>query len=150
MGSLKSLYYKNQLLSIKRGNHCGVVSNAKPYFLIAVLSQIGEGSIIGNTISFTVTSLVEEYQKVYNEFEPNKKVTPITKPFFHLNSEQFYIIKWKPGVSAPSQGHTPSAKFLRENVEYAAFDDELWDLLQDKAIRDEYREAIINFFLKQH
>ena len=44
---------------------------------------------------------------------------------------------------------TPSAKYLRENVQYASFDNALWDLLQDEETRNYFREVIINHFFNQ-
>ena len=45
-------------------------------------------------------------------------------------------------------GHTPSPKFIKENIEYAFLDDGLWDLLQDKSVRNGFRELIISYYLK--
>ena len=80
--------------------------------------------------------------------QPDKKPAMFYKPFFHSKSEQYYTIKWKSGVAINKASHTPSAKYLRENVEFAALDDELWNLLQDAEIRNELRESIVNRFLK--
>ena len=61
---------------------------------------------------------------------------------FYLGSEDFYFIKGKKAHT------TPSAKFLRENVEYACLDDDLWELMQDPETRNELRDAIIKHFIK--
>lgn len=65
-----------------------------------------------------------------------------------MNAEEFYHIKWNAGVVPPRQAQSPSGKFLTENVDYAYLDDTLWELLQDKEIREEYKEAIITHYLK--
>lgn len=65
-----------------------------------------------------------------------------------MKSEPYYFIKWKDGVKYMNASQTPSAKFLRENVEYVCLDDELWELLQDPETRNELREAIIQHFIK--
>ena len=52
------------------------------------------------------------------------------------------------GLFPPRQTQSPSGKFLTENVDYAYLDDTLWELLQDKDIREEYKEAIITHYLK--
>ena len=75
-------------------------------------------------------------------------ITPFYKPFFHLNSESYYQIKWKANNKPEGAGKTPSAKFLRENVEYASLDDDLWQLLQDEGARNEIKEAIISYFIE--
>ena len=43
---------------------------------------------------------------------------------------------------------TATVKYLTENLNYAYLDQELWDLLQDYNVREEFRELIINFFIK--
>ncbi len=58
--SLVSTYYKNILLGIQRGNHCGVFSNAKPYFLLAVISCIDENTITENNIILS-EALIKKY-----------------------------------------------------------------------------------------
>jgi putative restriction endonuclease len=65
-----------------------------------------------------------------------------------MKSEPYYFIKWKDGVKNINASQTPSAKYLRENVEYACLDDELWELLQDSETRNELRDAIIQHFIK--
>ena len=147
--SLKSDYYKNLLLSISRGNYRGIFSNAKPFFMIALFDSIKEGAIIGNRIKYNNKNLGTHYYTISNYFEPSISPTLFSKPFFHLNSEPFYFLKFKPGVTPPVQSKTPSSKFLRDQVEYASLDDELWDLLQDPGVREEYRQAIIQHFIKR-
>lgn len=146
--SLKVSYYRSVLLEIHRGNGHGVFSNAKPYLLLTIIKLIENGEIIGNRIQFDNSELLERYNSISKSYEPNRAVTPISKPFFHLNREPFYYLKWKSETNIPKQATTPSAKFLRENVEYACLDDELWELLQDPETRNELREAIIQHFIK--
>ena len=44
---------------------------------------------------------------------------------------------------------TPSAKYLREHLQYAKLDDELWKLLQDADNREYFRRNIINRYLSK-
>lgn len=145
---LKTSYYKNCLISIHRGLAFGVPSNAKPLFLLTIINGIEEGIIIGNKFKYEdiLESLYNDLCKLY---EPNRKAAPFYKPFYHSIREKYYGIKWKGGHMPTHKWHTPSAKFLKENIEYAYFDDGLWDLLQDEAIRNEFRELIVNYYLKK-
>ena len=146
--SLKVSYYRSVLLEIHRGNGHGVMSNAKPYLLLTIFKLIEEGEIIGNRIQFDNSKLTDIYNSIARFYEPERAVTPLSKPFFHLNREPFYYLKWKSETNIPKQATTPSAKFLRENVEYAWLDEELWELLQDSETRNELRDAIIQHFIK--
>ncbi len=66
-------------------------------------------------------------------------------PFYHIKSDGFTnLVGYDSNLEYT---HTPSAKYLRENVKYATFDNALWDLLQDEQSRDILRKTIINHFL---
>lgn len=145
--SLKVSYYENLILSTNRGYNKGIASNAKPLYLLAIFKGIEEGILLGNKIIFDeiISTL---YIEACQLFEPWRIPAKFYKPYFHLNSEPYYYIKWKNGVKIVNALQTPSAKFLRENVEYACLDDELWELLQDQDTRNELREAIIQHFIK--
>lgn len=137
--------YRNLFVSLKRGNYRGVVSNAKPIFLI---SLVDVAPFIKNEISVENKSLKNTYYNDNRKFFKDAAVTPMTAPYFHLNSESFYHLVWKDGVMPPSNSHTPSAKFLRENLLYAKLDDELWDLLQDRGNREYLKQSIVRRYLE--
>ena len=145
--SLKASYYTNLILSTNRGYNKGIASNAKPMYLLAVMRGIEEGVLIGNKIIYDDT-ISNIYLEVCQEHEPWRCPAKFYKPYFHMKSEPYYYIKWKNGISMTNAMQTPSAKFLRENVEYACLDDDLWELLQDKDTRNELREAIIQHFIR--
>lgn len=144
---LKTSYYKNLLLSLKRGGYKGVLSNAKPLFCLAVFKGIEDGWIIGNKIMYDV-QLEKVYLEMYNQYDPNSRPAPFFKPFYHSTGESFYGIHWKGGKMPEHKWHTPSARFLIDHCEYAYLDDGLWDLLQDKETREELKTTIINHYLR--
>lgn len=117
----------------------GEIVIAKPILLLAIFELIGKGVILGNRINFS-KELAEEYKSQWTRFS-NKPITLVQYPYYYLNSEEFYYIKGK------TDRKTPSAKFIREQIEFAAFDDELWDLLQIPETREELKSTIIKFFL---
>lgn len=147
--------YKDKILLTKRGNNHGVFSNAKPVFVLSIIDAIAEGVIIGNKIRFDNNELEEIYRRNYTCFQndsgtlfrANNNTTPFSMPFFHLNAESYYHIKWIGGIVPPKQAKSPSNKYLKDCVDFAYLDDELWELLQNQEIRQEYRESIIKKFL---
>lgn len=139
---LKLKYYRTLLLQTKRGNSRGVMINAKPIFLIAVFDSVKGGRITENKILFE-SNIKESYKSLYTKFEPNRSITPFYKPFFFLQTDTYWHLTWKNG----NEKKCPSAKFLRENLLYASFDNALWDLLQDEECRNILRESVINHFL---
>lgn len=153
--SILSDTYKVSILKTKRGHNRGVYSNAKPILILAIIEAIDKGVLLGNCITFHNDALQDLYASIYLKsnaysavYRSLNKITPFNLPYFHLNAEEYYHIKWKIGVIPPRQAESPSCTFLAENVEYAYLDDALWELLQDESVREEYKEAIITHYLK--
>ena len=144
--------YKEIVLKTKRGNSRGIFSNAKPVFLLSIIDAIEDGFIVGNKIMYENIELQELYYSDYRKYQygegllyrPNATITPYSLPFFHLNAEPYYHIKWKQGTVPPMQSKSPSSKYLCNNVDYSYLDEELWNLLQDSAFRSLLRNALIN------
>lgn len=143
--SLLSEYYKNELLSMKRGQKNGKKSNAKPLFFLALVQSIQNGEIIGNNFGYE-KNIENNYYNLCQSLEPTIKATLFFKPFYHSTADSFYHIKWKGGQIPDHNWHTPSPHFLRDNIDYAYLDPGLWDLLQDPKAREELKEAVINHF----
>ena len=144
--------YKEIILKTKRGNSRGIFSNAKPVFLLSIIDAIEDGFMVGNKIMYESIELKELYYSDYRKYQygegllykPNAKITPYSLPFFHLNAEPYYHIKWKQGTVPPMQSKSPSSKYLCNNVDYSFLDEELWNLLQDSAFRSSLRNALIS------
>lgn len=118
----------------------GQINIAKPIMMLAVIQCIEKGSIIANRILYS-ESLITTYNELFSHY-CNGHITSSVYPFYYLGSEDFYFIKGKKAQT------TPSAKFLRENVEYASLDDDLWELLQNSETRNELKDAIILHYIK--
>ena len=153
--NLSTEFYKKIIMQTKRGNNHGIISNAKPIFVLTIIEAISEGFIIGNKILFNNIELIGLYKSNYIKYN-NKgnrvyrnavNITPFRMPYFHLNAEPYYHIKWKEKVVPPKQSTSPSNKFLANNVDYSYMDDELWRLLQSLDVRNELINTIINHFL---
>lgn len=142
--------YGEMIASIKRGNHRGIFSNAKPLYLLSIIEYIGEMSElhrgITNELSLKNVYIKRFYDSNILRSDNNIKASPIL-PYFHLNSEPFYELVWKGTTRPKSNAHTPSEKYLRENLAYAKLDDELWDLLQDEGNREYLKDLIIKTYL---
>lgn len=128
---------------MKRGNYRGRIYNAKPIFLLFILDQIDRRIIKDNRIYFSSLT----YDKTYALFthQYTDKPTPLQYPFFHLQNEAFWHLVWKENEM---KSDTPSAKFIRDNVDYSYLDNALWDLLQESENRRYFRDAIVNYFFK--
>ena len=149
MSSLKKRYYLNEVLRTQRGNSRGIPVNAKPLFVLALIDCIEESILKNNAITFPNKEIEAVYYNLCQSYEPKRKASPYILPYFHLVGESYFDIKWKGEKFIPNaHAHSPSAKFLRDNVEFAYLDQTLWDLLQDHNVREEFRTQIVNFFLR--
>ena len=146
MGSndLRLQYYKVVLLSIKRSTKNGVSINAKPILLLSFFDLIAQGIVKENKFVFD-ENLIHTYTEICKQYEQDKNITPCVYPFYHIRNDGFVNLTFKD--SSTKLPHTPSAKYLRENVKYASFDNALWDLLQDTEARSILQEMLINHFL---
>lgn len=137
---LKIEYYKNLLRTMRVSRVNGKNNYAKPILMLSILQGINNGSIIDNRIVLT-ESLINTYEAFFKEYCQQSITSPIY-PFYYLKGDGFYHL-----VGGYSRKN-PSAKYLRENVEYAKLDDDLWQLLQNEEARNEIKETIINYFIK--
>ena len=132
--------YRIAFLSVKQKSTNGVTNAAKPALVIAVIEAIASEEVKNNQIRFQ--DIEARYISTLEKWQPEK--TPLKYPFYHLEGDGFWHLKWK--GEQPTKRISPSAKFLRENIDYAYFDNALWDLLQDEEARKGYVEAITKYF----
>ena len=132
--------YRIAFLSVKQKSTNGVTNAAKPALVIAVIEAIASEEVENNQIRFQ--DIEARYISTLEKWQPEK--TPLKYPFYHLEGDGFWHLKWK--GEQPTKRISPSAKFLRENIDYAYFDNALWDLLQDEEARKGYVEAITKYF----
>lgn len=135
--------YRQMIVSIKRGNRSGVVSNAKPVFLLSLIECVP--FLRENLISVGNPFLKDFYNANIQYFAPKCKA-PLAMPYFHLNTCPFYSIIWKDESKQIMQAHSPSAKQLAQYIDGAKLDDELWKLLQEEENRQYLRQCLIDYY----
>ena len=143
MSILRKAYYLTEVTRIHRGNSHGCPVNAKPLFLLSIIESIENGVLLNNKIHFNDNTIRDLYYDICQQYEPNRTPSPYILPYFHLISEWNGV----PFVPSPN-AHSPSGKYIRENARHSYLDQALWVLLQDFNVREEFRETIINFFIK--
>ena len=138
--------YKEMLLAIRRGNGVNGKSNAKPLLLLSIIENISLMRLKQNVIMWNDEHLIDSYDGLHRYYNEIGHV-PFIVPFYHLCSSEFYHLCCINENRPPIKGHTPSAKYLRENLLYAKLDDELWDLLQEAENREYLKRCIIERYL---
>lgn len=140
--SVQKDLYSDIIRKIRCGSYQGKMIKAKPILMYSVINMIENGIVLNNKIPFDVNS-EKVYQDTFTYFGIN--ATPYFKPFYYLQYDGLWHLEWKAKVKASER---PSAKLIRENVKYAYLDNALWDLLQEKEMRDYFRRIIENHYLK--
>jgi putative restriction endonuclease len=113
---------------------------AKPVLLLAIITLIDKGYITENNIRCD-KMLVDVYTGIFQQYSEN--ITSAIYPYYYIRNDGFYSIK------GHTDRRTPSEKYIREQIDYAYLDEPLWNLLQDSAIREEFKQKIINHYLKE-
>lgn len=134
--------YENMLLQLKRNSKNGIASIAKPMLLMSIMEAIEEGKVHDNIMLSDV--LIPIYTLKCKNYGDGT-IPFFYYPFCYLENDGFYHLKWK---EEPIRIVSPSAKFIRDHIEYAYLDNALWDLLQEPNVRQEYRDLITNHYFK--
>jgi len=124
----------------------------KPALLLAVLEGIEDGSIPDNQIIITA-ELLAAFQghcrdlSVSGRFRANN----FALPFYHLTGDGFWHLRTHSGLPLPltTSGSPRSLGHLRAAVAYAALDAPLWQLLQEAAVRQQFRDVLLDRYFPQ-
>lgn len=138
--NIKVCYYKSLLLSMRVAKYKGEINIAKPVLMLAIMELISANALCENKIVYD-ESLVRAYKKAYARYCEKPKITSPIYPYYYLKNEEFYHLVGDISI------RIPSAKFIRENVEYAELDEDLWTMTHDSDIREYFRESIIKHYL---
>lgn len=136
-------FYTNKFLNLRVSRSDGVAPN-KPILLLSVIEMIGLGILHNNEIPLS-GELIATFLNLWSYLEPIRKPN-IGLPFYHLISDGFWHYKMKSGfeslLTAKVQVRSPYT--IRETVEYAYLDSELWGLLQNAENRSILIHVLIN------
>jgi predicted restriction endonuclease len=150
MDSFQKKYYLAEVSKTRCGNSRGRIVNAKPLFVLSIIQAIENKHLLNNRFFHSDEILKGLYLSACQQYEPQYNPSPFILPFYHLSKDSYYDIKWSGKPFNPSpHAHSPSAKYLNDNAEYAFFDEAFWELLQDASVREEFKELIINFFIRK-
>lgn len=138
--TLKLNAYISDIESIKRATFKGHAINAKPFLLLSILSCIQQKLFQCNKIVLN-KDLICIYKSIsFLYLKRGYVLTPIHKPFYYLESDGFWHLKWKDKKIDPQ---SLSLKFIYDNIDYAYFDEDLWILLQENDAREKIKEVLI-------
>ena len=135
-------HYTKRIMSIRQAKIHGEVIVAKPVLLLAFIDGIDIGEFTANR--FTLNEWLEKrYLALMKQYTRNSQFpnpTDISNPFWHLQGDGFWHLLHKIAVA---EGSTPTKKWLKENVSFGRFDDDLWVLLQNKVLSQKLSDYIV-------
>ena len=136
-------YYSKGIESVRQKRINGETIVAKPVLMVAIIDAVDANVFMNN--QFVLNDWIEErYKKLMEQFTKSSQfdgTIGIEKPFWHLETDGFWHLNY-PGERR-SKSQTPSKAWLKDNVEFAYFDESLWILLQNKVWRTKLRDYII-------
>lgn len=131
-----------RIMNIRQAKIQGEIIVAKPVLMLALIDGIESGIFTNNR--FALNEWLEvRYQSLMRHYTRSSqfdKPTDISNPFWHLSTDGFWHLQLK---TKEEMNTTPSKAWLKGNITYASFDDDLWLLLQNKEWRIRLRDFIV-------
>lgn len=134
-------HYTKSITNLKQNKLNGKINIAKPALLLTVMQLIDQCWLRSNRIILT-NGIEKWYGDLYHQYDLDKNVTPIYYPFYHLESDGFWHIRW---TGAAKTMDSPSRRFIDDNIEYVFLDEDLWILLQHQ----DWRRRLMDFIIKE-
>lgn len=136
-------HYTKRIMNIRQAKIHGETIVAKPVLMVAIIDGI-EANVFWNN-QFVINDWLEgRYNMLMSQYAKDLQFddkTGIEKPFWHLETDGFWHLNYQ--GERLSKGHTSSKAWLKENIDFACFDESLWILLQNKVWRTRLRDYII-------
>lgn len=136
-------HYIRRIETIRQHRIRGEIIVAKPVLMLAIIDAINNDIFVNN--QFVINDWLEaRYKMLMTQYAKDSQfddTTEIDKPFWHLESDGFWHLNYQ--GEQLSKSHTPSKAWLKDNVEFAYFDDPLWIMLQSKVWRTKLRDYIV-------
>lgn len=118
----------------------------KPVLLLSIIELIGRGQIQYNQIEVS-PELIATFLKLWQTLDIHRRAD-MGLPFFHLRSDGFWHFKAKPGFEFLESPHSKikvrNVTALRQAVDYAYLDSELFTLLLNPTSRIELTAVLLN------
>lgn len=117
----------------------------KPFLLLAILDLVAQGRIVQNFIEPTF-ELAETFNGYWQQVMPLGTTGNMAYPFFHMDSEPFWILVSRPEVNPPAGKVVSSMKKIRELYLGAKLEDELFKLLLMESLRNKLRSVLVKTY----
>lgn len=126
----------------------------KPVLLLTIISLI-EGNVFVENKFPPMQIIKERFNLLWDQFVPEESVfsKAVWTPYWHLQNEPFW--HFKPIATQvsldilieESKGQTASIGKIRDVIDYAYFDEELYTILQKDNLRHLFKQLLIDTYL---
>jgi putative restriction endonuclease len=126
----------------------GATAPHKPILLLSIITEIEKGNITENKIYIT-PELVARFKDYWHQLVNNPIFSPnFSLPFFHLKSEGFWFLNTFIGkeILLTSSQSIKSFGHLKDVVDYASFDEMLYELLIVTQTRLILRNVLLDIY----
>ena len=135
--------------NLRRNKKGGRYRPHKPAMLLAVLDLADAGRLKDNRIVYD-TPLIERYARYFDIVKRGDDELNPHHPFFHLKNDGFWHLKPREGNEEQVQNLTTVTNAqMRDQVQYASLDPELFRVLQNPEGRAELRNYLINRYFPE-
>ena len=138
-------YYANKFTKLRVDRAHGAIAPHKPILLLSVIELIEQGLLSHNMIPLSA-ELIAAFLKLWQQLGSTAHNADIGMPFFHLKSDGFWHFLPNPGFEAllSSGAKVRTVGVLRQAVEYAYVDEDLFELLQQPTSRKLLINTLLN------
>ncbi|MBE9017638.1 HNH endonuclease [Chroococcidiopsidales cyanobacterium LEGE 13417] len=139
-------YYTSKFIKLNVDRAHGSPAPHKPILLLSVIELIEQGILKHNQIPLSA-ELVAAFLKLWQQLGSTAHNADIGMPFFHLRSDGFWHFRPNPGFEgmlSSSGAKVRAVNALRQAVEYAYLDEELFELLQQPTSRNLLINTLLN------
>ena len=135
---------EGEITDLRRGGSKDDPRPHKLLMLLAVIDLLDEGAIHSNRIPFN-DALVHSFERNFRHYSSVDDWCQPGPPYFHLRSSGLWQHKILPGREEAYSKLTTSGggtKRIIDNIEYAYFSDESWEVFRDPLTRGKLRVFI--------
>jgi putative restriction endonuclease len=138
------LFYSKKFAKLRLDRVRGIAPH-KPILLLSAIALIQQGIIRQNRI-FLSPELIATFLKYWSFLGSESHRSDIAQPIFHLQSEGLCLLEGMAGFEPVinSKVKIKTLNGLRDSVQYAYFDDELFKLIQNLSSRNSLIDILIN------
>jgi putative restriction endonuclease len=142
------VYYIKKFTQLRVDRATGIAPN-KPILLLSVIDLISQEQITENKIAFSA-ELIATFFELWSHLEL-VRYPDMAMPFYHLQGDNFWHFKMNLGYELlmESKVKIRTPRLIKELVEYAYFDEELWELLLLKEQRSILVDTLLDVWFKE-